>query len=73
VTPPFPWVYPYGEDGPRRGRVVLRPIVPLTLVGSEASTPVLALADTGCEHVLAAPWLANDVGIDLVSCQVEAL
>jgi hypothetical protein len=33
-------------------------------VGSEASTPVFALADTGCEHALAAPWLANDVGID---------
>jgi hypothetical protein len=41
----FPWLYPYAEDGPRRNTVVLRPIVlrpivPLTLVGSEASAPL---------------------------------
>jgi hypothetical protein len=61
---PFPWLYPYAEDGPRRNTIVLRPVVPLTLVGTDASTPVLALIDSGAEHVLAAPWLANDIGVD---------
>lgn len=42
----------------------MRPIVPVSLVGNDTSAPVLALVDSGCEHVLAAPWLANDVGID---------
>ena len=71
MSPQFPWVYPFGEDGPRRGHVVLRPIVPLTLVGTDASTPVFALIDSGCEHVLAAPWLANDVGVDPDSAHDE--
>jgi hypothetical protein len=64
VPPPFPWVYPYQEDGPRLGSVVLRPIVPITLVGSDIAPTSLALVDSGCEHVLAAPWLANAVGVD---------
>lgn len=62
--PPFPWVYPYQEDGPRLGTVVLRPIVPITLVGQDVAPTSLALVDSGCEHVLAAPWLANAVGVD---------
>jgi hypothetical protein len=61
---PFPWVYPYQEDGPRLGTVVLRPIVPITLVGEDVAPTSLALVDSGSEHVLAAPWLANAVGID---------
>jgi len=28
-------VYPYQEDGPRLGSIVLRPIVPITLVGKD--------------------------------------
>jgi hypothetical protein len=64
APPPLPWVYPYQEDGPRLGSVVLRPIVPITLVAEDAAPPSLALVDSGCEHVLAAPWLANAVGID---------
>lgn len=39
-------------------------MVPLTIVGSDISTPVFALIDSGSEHVLAAPWLANDVQAD---------
>lgn len=62
--PPFPWVYPYQEDGPRLGTVVLRPIVPITLVAADIAPTSFALVDSGCEHVLAAPWLANAVGID---------
>lgn len=64
MPPAFPWVNPYQEDGPRLGTVVLRPIVPITLVGSDLAPTSLALVDSGCEHVLAAPWLANAVGVD---------
>jgi len=60
----FPWLYRYAEDGPRRQTVVLRPVVPVTLVGDDLSTPVFALIDSGSEHVLAAPWLANAVGVN---------
>ncbi|MDQ3680261.1 MAG: hypothetical protein M3378_06920 [Actinomycetota bacterium] len=57
-------MYPYQEDGPRLGSVVLRSIVPITLVGPDIAPTSLALVDSGCEHVLAAPWLANAVGVD---------
>jgi len=67
----FPWLYRYAEDGPRRGTVVVRPVVPVTLVGADLSTPVLALIDSGSEHVLAAPWLANAVGVDASSAHDE--
>ncbi len=60
----FPWVYSYQEDGPRLGTVVLRPIVPVTLVGADVAPASLALVDSGSEHVLAAPWLASAVGVD---------
>ena len=60
----FPWTYPYQEDGPRLGAVVLRPVVPVTLAGTETAPAVLALVDSGCEHVLAAPWLAASAGVD---------
>jgi len=33
-------------------------------VGDDLSTPVFALIDSGSEHVLAAPWLANAVGVN---------
>lgn len=65
MPPPFPWVYTYQEDGPRLGSIVMRPIVPITLVGTDVAPTSLALVDSGCEHVLAAPWLANAVGVDL--------
>ena len=64
VAPPYPWLYPYQEDGPRLGSMVLRPIVPITLVGPDVAPTVLALVDSGCEHVLAAPWLASAVGAE---------
>lgn len=37
------------------------------LVGLDISTPVSAIVDSGSEHVLAAPWLANDTATDLNS------
>lgn len=64
MPPPFPWTYPYQEDGPRFGAVVLRPIVPIIAIGTETAPPALALVDSGCEHVLAAPWLAASAGVD---------
>jgi hypothetical protein len=60
----LPWVYPYQEDGPRLGSIVLRPVVPVSLVGTEVTTPLFALVDSGCEHVLAAPWVAVHAGVD---------
>lgn len=62
--PPFPWLYPYQEDGPRLGSIVHRPVVPVALVGSDVSSTVYALVDSGYSHVLAAPWLADAAGID---------
>jgi hypothetical protein len=62
--PPFPWLYAYQEDGPRLDTIVQRPIVPVALVGSDVSATVYALVDSGCSHVLAAPWLAHEAGID---------
>ena len=64
ALPPFPWQYPYQEDGPRLNTVVLRPVVPITLVGSDVTPTSLALVDSGCEHILAAPWLASAAGVD---------
>jgi hypothetical protein len=62
--PPFPWLYSYQEDGPRLGSIVQRPVVPVALVGTDVSTAVYALVDSGCSHVLAAPWLATAAGIN---------
>jgi hypothetical protein len=64
ALPPFPWVYPYEEDGPRLDTIVQRPIVPISVVGAEATPPLWALVDSGCEHVLAAPWVAAAAGLD---------
>jgi hypothetical protein len=61
---PFPWVYPYEEDGPRLDSVVLRPVVPISVVGPEVAPPSLALVDSGCEHILAAPWVADAALVD---------
>lgn len=64
APPPLPWRYPYQLDAPRQ-REVLRPIVSARLRGNDMSTPVLALVDSGSEHILAAPWLASDTAVDL--------
>jgi hypothetical protein len=62
--PRFPWLYAYQEDGPRLDSITLRPIVPVAVVGPEVSNTVYALVDSGCSHVLAAPWLAHSAGVD---------
>lgn len=64
--PPLPWLYPYQDDGPRLDRIVRRPIVSTALVGNtgEVSDGLYALVDSGCAHILAAPWVADAVGVD---------
>jgi hypothetical protein len=57
-------VYPYEEDGPRLNSVVLRPVVPISVVGRAIAPAGLALVDSGCEHVLAAPWVAHAALVD---------
>lgn len=65
MTPPWPWRYPYQEDGPRLDTVVFRPIAPITLVGVDGMTAgAYALVDSGCEHVLISQGLARSVGLD---------
>ncbi len=63
----LPWLYPYvAERAPRRGREVLRPVVAVSIPGSQGKIePYLGLVDTGAESVLAASWLADLAGVDL--------
>jgi hypothetical protein len=61
---PFPWRYPYEDEAERAGVMVKRPVVAITPVGREGGTTVTALVDSGCEHVLAAPWVAMATGSD---------
>lgn len=64
---PFPWLYPYvAERVPRRGREVLRPVVPISMgAAGEYVVPVAGLIDTGSESVLGADWLADVLGVDV--------
>lgn len=64
--PPFPWLYPYLEDGPRLGETVHRPIVTAALVGptGEVSPGIYAMVDSGCHHVLIDAALAAATGVD---------
>ena len=64
ATPALPWRFPFQKDAPRQ-REVLRPLVSVRLCGEDVSTGVLALVDSGSEHILAAPWLAADAKVDL--------
>ena len=43
---------------------MFRPVVPVRLSPIQPST-LAALVDSGSEHILAARWLADDLGIDL--------
>ena len=64
TIPPLPWRYPYLADKPRQ-RELLRPIVSAQLIGVADGSAVKALVDSGCEHVLAAPWLASGAAVDM--------
>lgn len=63
----LPWLYRYASESRLwRDREVLRPVVPVTIVGPEGETaPRVGLVDTGAENVLAAEWLADFAGVDL--------
>jgi hypothetical protein len=66
VGPDRAWIFPYVEyPVERRGRdvTVLRPVVEVTLVGSEDTTKVAALVDSGCENTLVGPWLPRTIGV----------
>lgn len=60
-----PWLYPFVEDpgGSRLRREVLRPLLQLMVQGPKDYATVYALVDSGCEHVLVAPWLERLTGI----------
>jgi hypothetical protein len=70
VSPDQPWVYPYVEDltvgakqrAARMGRVPLRPVVPVEMIGPDDSQRTLGLVDSGSEHTLAGAWLARATG-----------
>lgn len=42
---------------------MLRPVVPVSIVGADVSSPVWGLVDSGCSYILAAPWLQSDAGL----------
>jgi hypothetical protein len=51
--------------------MVTRPVVSITPVGTDVAPTVSALVDSGCEHVLAAPWLATATGADPAAAHRE--
>ena len=66
----FPWVFPYIEERrsrehPFSDRPLWRPAVRIRFVGPAGSEGVLALVDSGSDHVLAGPWVAQAIGVDL--------
>jgi hypothetical protein len=74
VAGSFPWLYPYAaEHQLRRGREVLRPVVPVSLANRDEIRPRVGLVDTGAENVLGADWLADLAGIDLSENTGKAL
>lgn len=44
---------------------MLRPVVPVGVLGVREIAPRVGLVDTGAEHVLADAWLAESAGIDV--------
>lgn len=65
---PLPWLYPYREDpqSTRLGEPVFRPFVEISLAnGSESTTLLDGLVDTGADAILASDLLADQLGVDL--------
>lgn len=67
--PAFPWVYPYTEERRVEGseflvKPLLRPLVVVRLEGGRlGSHNVVALVDSGADHILVSPWIAQDIGV----------
>lgn len=65
----FPWVYRYEEEHRAEGthfltKPLLRPVVVVRLEGSRlGSVNLVGLVDSGSDHVVAAPWVAQDIGV----------
>jgi hypothetical protein len=65
----FPWVYRYEEEGRSGGthfltKPLLRPVVVVRLEGGHlGSANLVGLVDSGSDHVVAAPWVAQDIGV----------
>lgn len=60
------WRYPFfGEIELRRQRIVLRPIVPISMAGLPLGRALDGLVDSGSESTLIARWVADLLGIDL--------
>lgn len=66
---PFPWVFDYEEELRAEGseflrKPLMRPIVLVRMVGARVGDHnIAALVDSGCDHVVAAPWVAQDIGV----------
>jgi hypothetical protein len=69
VPPEFPWVFPYTEEHRVEGsefllKPLLRPLVVVRLEGARlGSHNLVALVDSGADHILVAPWVAQDIGV----------
>lgn len=64
----LPWTYPYQRevraDKSFIEHELLRPVVTVRLSGERRSDHnVAALVDSGSDHILAAPWIAQDIGV----------
>lgn len=70
AEPTFPWIYDYEEEERRAGggfieKPLLRPVVPASLLGPTGeSSRIVALVDSGCDHILAPLWLAETIGVE---------
>jgi hypothetical protein len=68
TEPDFPWIYSYQEEKRSPASFIIqplmRPIVILRFCGEwMAENNVAALVDSGCDHVLAARWIAQEIGV----------
>lgn len=69
ASSPFPWIFRYEDEGRTQGteflrKPLLRPVVVVRALGTHlGSQNVQALVDSGADHVLAAPWIAQDIGV----------
>ena len=69
-----PWLYPYRQDAQLgwRGELVLRPLLPVSLVNGDRETPRLAgLVASGADLTLVSDVLAEQLGIGLEDYEGE--
>ncbi len=74
-TPPLPWLYAYQEDAhsTRLSQPILRPFVLVSLVhGSQSTSLLQGLVDTGADAILASDLLTVELEIDLDDNEGEA-